>query len=436
MSKFFPDEKRVYPWLEGTMQEIAKLLDAQETDTLIEKRIDGILNKVEEINNRAGALKAKIEEENYRIMAKKIAEKHKKFMKKSFEDKNDFEDSNFENKKEFEDFDDKKKFKKDDFEVEARVNKITSKIQEVNERVENLYNQIIAKRKKLRKKKIIDEIRKKREEFRNKNVESKIDELHKEIIKRKLNANFILSEEKVDKYSFKVTPDVKEIEDIKVQKYEKKPKEIERDLSEAPDFTKPSPEIVDKVKELKDNIEKIQEITSKVDEITEQAQKIAKEAYDAFMKPKEEEVRNLGQELERIDKAVANALAQLIGVNKVAKLSDNMYVGLIEKIKGIEKSKKYGPTEQKNIDEMVEKIKALKEKLDEYKEKAGKFTEVVKEVKIAIINKETKASLVEIKAEFIDKIEKFNKLAEVAEEVKVVLFDIFNIFNELDKTLV
>lgn len=285
--------------------------------------------------------------------------------------------------------------------------------------IKQLYKDNIAKLK--------DEIKEAKHLFDNSKDVSK----RKEYMKDIENLENTLSDIRNESYNFKgnlnisAAPKVKEevkkeqdtsklptnMENVEFKEYKNRPKDITPEQKES--AIEAPQHIKDEFKELKKTIDDVTKLNSKYEE---ELSKL-KEKY-------ENPITEKSRKSESILKDIYHSAADVQRVNNVVKLSEDLYLGVIEKLNAI--NKVYDEKEQTKIDAIKEKIKGLNAELKEVQKELGKYTENLKEIKVFTM--EASMSEVEIQASAIEE-------QEIMKDNESILDKIANNFKSFFHTL-
>jgi hypothetical protein len=201
------------------------------------------------------------------------------------------------------------------------------------------------------------------------------------------------------------------MENVEFKEYKNRPKDITPEQKES--AIEAPQHIKDEFKELKKTIDDVTKLNSKYEE---ELSKL-KEKY-------ENPITEKSRKSESILKDIYHSAADVQRVNNVVKLSEDLYLGVIEKLNAI--NKVYDEKEQTKIDAIKEKIKGLNAELKEVQKELGKYTENLKEIKVFTM--EASMSEVEIQASAIEE-------QEIMKDNESILDKIANNFKSFFHTL-
>jgi hypothetical protein len=304
-------------------------------------------------------------------------------------------------------------------EVDASITADKKPLTEHQLAIKQLYKDNIAKLK--------DEIKEAKHLFDNSKDVSK----RKEYMKDIENLENTLSDIRNESYNFKgnlnitAAPKVKEevkkeqdtsklptnMENVEFKEYKNRPKDITPEQKES--AIEAPQHIKDEFKELKKTIDDVTKLNSKYEE---ELSKL-KEKY-------ENPITEKSRKSESILKDIYHSAADVQRVNNVVKLSEDLYLGVIEKLNAI--NKVYDEKEQTKIDAIKEKVKGLNAELKEVQKELGKYTENLKEIKVFTM--EASMSEVEIQASAIEE-------QEIMKDNESILDKIANNFKSFFHTL-
>jgi hypothetical protein len=298
-----------------------------------------------------------------------------------------------------------------------------NELPEIKEEIERLYNKLNASIKSEMEESFVVQTNGKNVHVSTKNLstasETEINKLKLNVMEMKLQ-----SELKKKEYNLSAAPKVKEkeqdisklpvnMETTEFKEYKNRPKDI---TPEQKDSAIDAPQhIKDEFKELKKTIDDTIKLNLKYEE---ELSKL-KNKYETPITEK-------SKKNDSILKDIYHQMADIQRVNNIVKLSNEVYLGVVEKIEPISNSKSYTEEELKKINVIKDQIKGMKEKLNELQKELGRYTENIKEIKVFSL--EASMSEVEIQAAAIEE-------QEIMKENESILDNIANQFRFFFNTL-